>query len=181
MRTPGLPGEHRGSAGLDANCSLTQNIRAGILTFMKRLVVGVAVAVGVVALRGQLRPPDPQVIRLKPSPGLVETTAIARGRLLYERHGCVMCHGADGTGGRENLNAETQGKIPGVVKVAEGYTTSELARLVRTGTPRIGKADPSGPTPPYRMPGWGHQLSDTEIDELVRYLISLAPKTKGWR
>lgn len=148
---------------------------------MKRLVVLVALALGVVTVRAQLRPPPPQVIRLKREPPSGDATAIERGRLLYERYGCVMCHGADGTGGRENANAETQGKIPGVVKVAEGYTPAELARLVRNGTPRIGKEDQAGPTPPYRMPGWDHQLSDAEIDDLVRYLISLAPKSKGWQ
>ena len=148
---------------------------------MKRVVAAAALLVGLVALRSVLRPPDPTVVRAeaaRPS----EDTAVSRGKLLYAQYGCVMCHGADGRGGRENPNAETDGKIPGVIKVAEGYTEAELVRLIRRGTPRIGKTDASGPVPPYRMPGWGDRLTDDQLRDLVRYLISLAPPSaKGWR
>ncbi len=147
---------------------------------MRWLATVAGVVVSVVVLRALVQPPGPQIIRSEPSQA-AEDTAAARGQLVYERYGCAMCHGADGTGGRENLNSETDGKIPGVVKVAEGYTRSELARLVRNGTPRIGKADQAGPVPPYRMPGWGHRLSDAEVDDLVGYLISLAPESTSWR
>jgi mono/diheme cytochrome c family protein len=149
---------------------------------VKWLIALAAVVVSVVALRAQLRPPDPQIIRIE-SAGPAEDTAVARGKFLYGQYGCVMCHGADGKGGHENPNSETDGKIPGVVKVAEGYTERELIALLRRGTPRIGRTDASGPVPPYRMPGWSGQLSDAEIKDLVVYLISLAPKstTSGWR
>ena len=149
---------------------------------MKWLVAFAAVVVSVVALRAQLRPPDPQILRLVSTPQADETPA-ARGKILYDRYGCVMCHGADGKGGFANPNSETDGKVPGLTKVAEGYTEAELVRLIGHGTARIGRSDASGPVPPYRMPGWGDRLSDAEIKDLVRYLISLAPKstTPGWR
>jgi len=136
--------------------------------------------VGSVALRAVLQPPPPQLIRADPA-ALTEDTATARGRLVYERYGCVMCHGDDGAGGRENTNADTEGTIQGVIKVAEGYTDAELQRLVRNGTPHIGRENAEGPQPPYRMPGWGDRMSDDEVRDLVHYLISLAPASTSWR
>lgn len=106
-----------------------------------------------------------------------------RGRVIYERYGCGMCHGADGKGGFANPNAETDGKVPGVTFVAEGYTPAELQRLILDGTPNIGRADPKGPRPPYRMPGWRGRMTDEQAGDLVRYLTSLYPKSAGekWR
>ena len=94
-----------------------------------------------------------------------------------------MCHGQDGTGGFPNANSETAGKVPGIVFVAEGYTPSELRQKIRAGARTIGKADASGPPPPYRMPGWGDRMSGQDIDDLVEYLLSLYPKTaeEKWR
>ncbi len=141
-----------------------------------------AVLVVGVVIRTHFGPSDPQLIRVARS-GPAQDTPAARGQVLYERYGCVPCHGAEGNGGRENPNAETDGKVPGVVKVAEGYTKVELVSLLRHGTSRIGRADASGPLPPYRMPGWGDRLSDAQLQDLVEYLISLAPKsaTPSWR
>ena len=147
---------------------------------MKWLAVLAAVVVSVVAVRAQLRPPDPEVLR--PASAAADSP-VARGKALYDRYGCVMCHGADAKGGFANPNSETDGKVPGLTKVAEGYTEAELVRLISHGTARIGRSDPSGPVPPYRMPGWGDRLSDAEMRDLVRYLISLAPKSTApaWR
>ncbi len=149
---------------------------------MKWLAALAAVVVSVVAVRAQLRPPDPQIIRIEsqhPAGG----TAAARGKLLYERYGCVMCHGADGKGGFANPNAETDGKVPAVVFVKEGYTAAEVAEVIRNGKPRIGRADPKGPIPPYRMPGWRDRLSNQDIADLTEYLMSLYPKSAAekWR
>ena len=127
------------------------------------------------------RLPAPEVIRVaKPS---MPETAAARGRVVYERYGCRMCHGDDGKGGFANPNSETQGKVPNITLVKEGYTTAEIAKLIRNGNPNIGLADPKGPTPPYRMPSWGDRMSAPEVNDLVQYLLSLYPKSaeKGWR
>lgn len=149
---------------------------------MKWLVALAAVVVSVVALRAQLRPPDPQIIRIEPARP-AEDTAAARGKVLYGRYGCVMCHGADGKGGFANLNAETDGKIPAVIFVKEGYTLAEVAEVIRHGKPQVGRADPDGPIPPYRMPGWHDRLSHRDIDDLAQYLMSLFPKAAAekWR
>jgi mono/diheme cytochrome c family protein len=144
----------------------------------KFFVFAVAVAV---AGRAYGRLPAPQAIRLdKPS---VPGTATARGRVVYERYGCRMCHGDAGEGGFANPNAETDGKVPAIKFVKEGYTPAEIAKLIRTGTPRIGLADPKGQTPPYRMPSWDDRMSAREVDDLVQYLLSLYPASaqKKWR
>jgi hypothetical protein len=60
---------------------------------------------------------------------------------------------------------------------------AELRRLILNGTPTIGRTDPNGPRPPFRMPGWSGAMPPNELDDLVRYLISLYPKDAGnkWR
>lgn len=149
---------------------------------MKRLAVLAAIVLGVVALRAQLQPPGPQIIRLDSKPP-AEDTPVARGKLIYERYGCVMCHGADGKGGFANPNAETDGKVPAVIYVKEGYTPAEVAEVIRNGKPSIGRGNPEGPAPPYRMPGWHDRMSKRDVDDLVQYLMSLYPTAAAekWR
>jgi mono/diheme cytochrome c family protein len=146
------------------------------------LLVAAAVAGTALLARAYARPPLPQAVRMQPRAADADT-ALARGRSVYERYGCAMCHGADGKGGFANANAETEGKVPGVVYVAEGFTPAELRRKLLDGAATVGRADPNGPRPPYRMPGWKGQMSDQEADDLVRYLMSLYPKSaeEKWR
>jgi mono/diheme cytochrome c family protein len=108
---------------------------------------------------------------------------VVRGRLVYEKYGCVACHGNEGKGGFANPNAETDGKVPGVTYVAEGYTRAELRRKVLDGLATVGKKDAQGARPPYRMPGWAGVMSDAESTDLVEYLWSLLPKgtSDKWR
>jgi mono/diheme cytochrome c family protein len=129
-----------------------------------------------------LRPPPPQAIR-SAAPALAADTAAARGGDVYARYGCAACHGADGKGGFANTNAETEGKVPPVVFVAEGFTRPELRRKILDGFATVGKKDAKGPRPPYRMPGWAGQMTDAEVSDLVEYLWSLYPKseTQKWR
>lgn len=105
-----------------------------------------------------------------------------RGHLVYQRYGCGICHGADAKGGFANPNSETDGKVPGLIYVAEGYKPAEVQRLILDGAPNVGRADPKGPRPPYRMPGWRGRMTDQEVGDLVRYLMSLYPKsaTQKW-
>jgi mono/diheme cytochrome c family protein len=148
---------------------------------MKRvLAVAALLAIGYGA-RVQMRAPAPQPTRSAAvSP---EATAVARGHGVYGRYGCAGCHGADGKGGFPNLNSETEGKVPGVTFVAEGFTRGELRKKILDGFAPVGRKDPNGPRPPYRMPGWAGQMSDGEVADLVEYLWSLYPKseTQKWR
>jgi len=140
-----------------------------------------AVAVATLAVYYQARPPAPTTVREKIEPA--STDAIARGRLVYQTYGCAMCHGADAKGGFANLNSESEGKVPGLVMVKEGYLEREVVQKILEGTPRIGKADAKGPTPPFRMPGWRDRMTRAEASDLTKYLFSLYPKTSGdkWR
>lgn len=147
-----------------------------------RLLAAVLVLVLGFGVRAYLGPSDPQAIR-DPTPAASESTPVARGKVLYERYGCALCHGADGKGGFLNSNAETDSKVPAVIYVKEGYTPAEVAGVIRNGKPHIGRADPKGPVPPYRMPGWADRMTEPEVTDLVQYLMSLYPKAAAeqWR
>jgi mono/diheme cytochrome c family protein len=58
-----------------------------------------------------------------------------------------------------------------------------VVQKILDGAPHIGKADPKGPTPPFRMPGWKDRMTRAEAADLTKYLFSLYPKTTGdkWR
>jgi mono/diheme cytochrome c family protein len=131
----------------------------------------------------QTRPPLPHTVRAAPRDTGPET-ALEHGRHVYERYGCTLCHGADAKGGFANRNAETDGKVPGLTFVGEGFTRAELKKKIVDGLATIGRGDAKGPRPPYRMPGWGAQMSDAELTDLVEYLMSLLPKSgaaEKWR
>ena len=149
---------------------------------MKWLAAAGLLILSVAVIRAQLQPPGPHVIRAA-SERPAEDSAVARGRVLYDSYGCVMCHGADGKGGFANPNAETDSKVPAVIYVKEGYTPAEVAAVIRNGKSWIGRGDPQRPAPPYRMPGWHDRMSPRDVDDLVQYLMSLYPTTAAekWR
>jgi len=142
---------------------------------VKRWSAIAAILVLGLAGRTLTRAPAPKLVRVGAAAG--GENAVARGRLVYESYGCALCHGPDGKGGFANPNAETAGKVPGVLFVAEGYTEGELRKRILDGVAAVGRADPKGPRPPYRMPGWAGQMSDRELGDLVQYLMSLYPKS----
>ncbi len=100
--------------------------------------------------------------------------AAERGRIIFNSVGCVSCHAKDGYGGYPNNNV-AGGLIPSLTKVTEGYSKAELHSKIKTGAVPI-PASSQAPAPMLQMPKWGQQLSDAEIDSLVEYLWSLAPK-----
>jgi len=110
---------------------------------------------------------------------------IARGRAVFERYSCNACHGAGGAGGINNLNAESGGKVNGLLHVSETYSVSELQERIRGGVPTVGKADPTGLEPPLKMPPFRDLISGQEMSDLVAYLMSLKPppgeaKSSSW-
>jgi mono/diheme cytochrome c family protein len=147
---------------------------------VRRVLTVVALLVAAYGVRLQTRPPVPQAVRVAATEG---DTAVLRGHAVYARYGCSACHGNDGKGGFANANAETDGKVPGVTFVAEGYTKGELRKKILDGLATVGKKDQKGPRPPFRMPGWAGQMTDAEVADLVEYLWSLYPKSEKskWR
>jgi mono/diheme cytochrome c family protein len=149
---------------------------------MNRLLYLLSLAAVGVGVHYETRAVAPSVVHQQMQAPAAD--AAARGRLLYQSYGCGVCHGADAKGGFANANSETEGKVPGLTKVKEGYLERELVQKILDGAPRIGKGDPKGPTPPYRMPGWKDRMTRAEATDLARYLISIYPKEKSadsWR
>ena len=100
--------------------------------------------------------------------------AAERGKLIFNKAGCVACHGQFGGGGYPNNNV-AGGLIPSLTKVAEGYSKAELHAKIQNGAFSLPN-DPSAPKALIYMPKWGDQLKPDEIDALVEYLFSLMPK-----
>lgn len=98
------------------------------------------------------------------------------GRLVYERAGCVACHGPRGRGGHPNPGARGDA-IPALAPLMGTYTAAELKSRIQNGVTPEGH---DGKTPAVVMPAWRGALNDDELDALTKYLLSLAegqPKT----
>ena len=75
-----------------------------------------------------------------------------------------------------NPNAKTAELVPGLLRVADGYTKDELKARILKGQHEINALDPKRPPPPLYMPGWAGTINDAEVDDLIAYLVSLKPK-----
>lgn len=112
------------------------------------------------------------------APAPAEDPKIAAGRDLFNAKGCVMCHGDGGKGGVPNRYSLSE-LVPALDKVAEGYSEDELRDKIRKGVPSVVKKDPNGHVAILVMPSWEDKLSADELDGIVAYLFSLAPKEEG--
>ena len=97
-----------------------------------------------------------------------------RGKLIFNKAGCVACHGQFGGGGYPNNNV-AGGLIPALTLVSEGYSKAELHAKIQNGAVPL-PDNPSLPKALIVMPKWGEQLKPAEIDALVEYLFSLKPQ-----
>lgn len=107
------------------------------------------------------------------APSLIKDP-VARGKVIYNRAGCVGCHGVGGRGGYPNNNVKG-GLIPKLDGVKEAYSKSELIAKIKLGVPQSEKADPKGPAPMIRMPPWNAKLDQGELEALADYLLTLTP------
>ena len=92
---------------------------------------------------------------------------VVAGAALYERYGCINCHGPNGLGGVPNP-LSPDGTIPPLTgqDFRNEFPGTAIAAMIRSGSV-IGKA------PIVSMPHWGGILSDRQIAELVAYLKTL--------
>lgn len=97
-----------------------------------------------------------------------------KGRVIYNRAGCVGCHGTDGGGGYPNNNVPG-GLIPKLNTVFETYTKAELVKKIAAGVPKPLKKDAAGPEPLVWMPSWKEKLDEAEIAAVADYLMTLRP------
>jgi len=100
--------------------------------------------------------------------------AAARGRQAFERYGCFVCHGNEGSGGVRNKHSANK-IIPPLTYTSRGFSDTALKERIIQPTP-VKKADPEGPTPPLSMPDYGGLITEPELTELVAYLRSLTPE-----
>jgi mono/diheme cytochrome c family protein len=112
-------------------------------------------------------------------PPETDDPTLQAGWKVYTSKGCVFCHGPAGEGGVKNPNA-VGGLIPPLKAVAEGYNEEELKEKILKGVPVIDQEKPDGPPPPLYMPAWEGLLTEQELNQVVAYLMSLAPKTESW-
>ena len=117
---------------------------------------------------------DTNVIGFLRLPGLVNPAE--RGKAVYKKFGCTGCHASEGQGGIPNPNAKTAQQVPGLKFVSEGYTKAELKKRILDGQREIPAMDQKKPAPPLYMPAWRGKVTEGELEDLVAYLISLAPK-----
>ena len=113
-------------------------------------------------------PPAPS----KPEP--MYASAVETGRAVFEKYGCVGCHGQDGRGGRKNFNAQLGEEVPALVYVAAYYDRDSLKEFIRAGRQPVPRANPARPAPALYMPAWKDRISGEELNQLVEYLFSLS-------
>lgn len=122
--------------------------------------------------------PASYVTHAAPEPSLTLTSAVERGKAVFEKFGCAGCHGIGGVGGRHNWNAGLGEEVPALfyVKAYYGNDVESLKNLIRHGRQPVPRADPSRPNPGLYMPPWKDRISEEEIDALVAYLFSLSER-----
>jgi cbb3-type cytochrome c oxidase subunit III len=110
-------------------------------------------------------PNDPNALPVHVPHG--EAPAVV-GEALYERYGCINCHGPNGLGGVPNPSSpdRTIPPLSGQDFRQEFNTDAKIADVIRSGSV-IGKA------PIVSMPHWGGILSDAQIADLIAYLKTL--------
>jgi mono/diheme cytochrome c family protein len=96
--------------------------------------------------------------------------AAVAGAALYERYGCINCHGPSGLGGVPNPQSpdKTIPPLSGVEFREEFNTEAKIIEIIRTGSV-LGRA------PIVSMPHWGGIVRDPQLRELVAYIDTLKP------
>jgi mono/diheme cytochrome c family protein len=94
--------------------------------------------------------------------------AAVAGAALYQRYGCVNCHGPSGLGGVPNPLSEDKAIPPlsGQDFREEFNTDAKIRQMIRSGSV-IGKP------PITSMPHWGGIIPDQDLNDLVAYLKTL--------
>jgi cbb3-type cytochrome c oxidase subunit III len=94
--------------------------------------------------------------------------AAVAGAALYQRYGCVNCHGPNGLGGVPNPQSpdKTIPPLSGAVFKHEFNTNAKIIDVIRSGSV-IGRA------PIVSMPHWGGIIPPVQLQALVAYIKTL--------
>jgi cbb3-type cytochrome c oxidase subunit III len=92
------------------------------------------------------------------------------GAALYERFGCVNCHGPNGLGGVPNPQSpdKTIPPLAGADFQGEFNTHAKITEFIRSGSV-LGRA------PIVSMPQWGGIILDPQLEALAAYIDTLKP------
>lgn len=105
---------------------------------------------------------------LVPSFALAEAGGDAtKGKGIYKER-CVLCHGSKGHGwdwGKKVVRPPVP--VPNLVEIVPKRSDEHLTRAIRDGGIAVGMT-------PF-MPGFGFQMSEQDLKDMVAYLRSLRP------
>ncbi len=104
---------------------------------------------------------------------------VQHGRYVFQKYGCVGCHGKNADQGISVYNRQGT-YVPSLVSVVGTYTKDELVKKIQVGVNPEAKEDENGPTPPLYMPAFRERIKGRELDNLVTYLFSIAEKQEAW-
>ncbi len=114
---------------------------------------------------------------LEPEPQFANN--IAHGRFIFQKYGCVSCHGKNADKGIPVYNKQG-GHVPDLVKTLGTFTREELIKKIQTGVNPEEKEDPAGPAPAIYMPSFKDRIKGKDMDDLVSYLQSIAERIDTW-
>jgi mono/diheme cytochrome c family protein len=110
----------------------------------------------------------PSVPGATPAPVITGQGPAVEGALLYQRYGCVNCHGPNGLGGVPNPQSPDKAipALSGADFFKEFNTDEKITDVIRSGSV-IGRA------PIVSMPHWGGIIPDAQLQALVAYIKTL--------
>jgi cbb3-type cytochrome c oxidase subunit III len=110
----------------------------------------------------------PAVPGATPAPVITAQGAAVEGALLYQRYGCVNCHGPNGLGGVPNPQSPDKSIPPlsGADFFSEFNTDKKIIDVIQSGSV-LGRA------PIVSMPHWGGIIPDDRLHALAAYIKTL--------
>jgi mono/diheme cytochrome c family protein len=110
----------------------------------------------------------PSVPGATPPPLITAQGPVVEGALLYQRYGCINCHGPNGLGGVPNPQSPDKAIPPlsGADFFKQFNTDRKITDVIRSGSV-IGRA------PIVSMPHWGGIIPDAQLRALVAYIKTL--------
>jgi mono/diheme cytochrome c family protein len=110
----------------------------------------------------------PAVPGATPAPVITQQGQAVEGALLYQRYGCVNCHGPNGLGGVPNPQSPDKAipALSGADFFKEFNTDEKIIEIIRTGSV-LGRA------PIVSMPHWGGIIPASQLQALVAYIKTL--------
>jgi mono/diheme cytochrome c family protein len=113
----------------------------------------------------------PQINGIVPPDVPAGATPAAAGSILYQKYGCINCHGPNGLGGVPNPSSPDKSVPPlsGADFQKQFNTPQKIASVILDGSV-------IGSQPIVSMPHWRGILTDAEVAQLVAFIQTLKAK-----